>query len=418
MSAYRLFIVMAGVSAFALDLALTLNLVYQNQVVGLGPLQLVLVGTTLEVTAFVAQVPTGVIAHLYSRRLSVIVGYLLIGAGLLLWGLIPAYPAVLVANVVVAIGMVCVDGALQAWAADEIGPERSGQAFVRAGQCGQAGTLLGIVAAVTLATVSLALPIVVAAGIITALGVVLALVMPERGWAPAPADERTTWHSMRDQPRDGGRAVRHSTLLTGVVAGTVFVGMSSEGFDRLSQPHFLADLRFPPGFAPEVWFGAFAVVAAIGSIVLLGALGRRIDTMHPRRIGSMLAIVQAVTAAGVIWFGLTGSFWTAVAVYLVVTLLRESTGPLLTIWLVPATGSASRATVFSIQAQADALGQIAGGPPAGFVGQRRSTGAGIATAGLFLLPAVFLFGLGARRSPAIAQRSTPDDLQIGNSAPL
>jgi hypothetical protein len=65
-----------------------------------------------------------------------------------------------------------------------------------------------------------------------------------------------------------------------------------------------------------------------------------------------------------------------------------------------------------------AFGQIAGGPPAGFVGQRRTTGAGIAAAGLFLLPAVFLFGLAARRSPAIEQRSTPDDLQIGNSAPL
>ena len=400
MSAYRLFLVIAGVGAFAADTAFTLNLVYQSQVVGLGPLQLVLVGTLMELVCFVAQVPTGVLADLYSRRLSVIAGYLLMGAGLLLWGLIPTYAAVLAANAIWAVGAVCVDGALEAWAADEIGPEPAGRAFVRAGQFGQAGTLLGIVAAVALASVSLALPIVVAAGITLALGATLAFAMTENGWSPSGGG--TGWRSMRAQVVDGGRAVRRSALLLGVVAGTVFAGMSSEGFDRLSQPHFLTDLRFPAGFAPSLWFGAFAVVAALGSIVLLGVLGRHVHAARPRRVGRLLALVEGVTAAAVIWFGLTGSFWWAVAIYLVATLLRESTAPVLTVWLVSATTSASRATVFSLQAQADALGQIAGGPPAGLVGQRRSIGAGIATSGLFLLPAVALFALAARRSPVTA----------------
>ena len=402
MSAYRLFLVISGVSAFAADTAFTLNLVYQSQVVGLGPLQLVLVGTLMEVVCFVAQVPTGVIADLYSRRLSVVIGYLLMGAGMVVWGLIPTYAAVLAANAIWAVGAVCVDGAQEAWAADEIGPDRAGQAFVRAGQLGQAGTLLGIVAAVALASVNLALPIVVGAAVTLALGVLLAFVMPEKGWSRAAGRQ-----SMRSQLVDGGRAVRRSALLLAVVAGTVFAGMSSEGFDRLSQPHFLTDLRFPAGFAPTLWFGAFAVVAAVGSIVLLGVLGRHVHAAHPRRVGVMLAAVEAVTAAAVIWFGLTTSFWWAVGIYLVATLLRESTAPILTVWLVSATSSASRATVFSLQAQADALGQIAGGPPAGLVGQRRGTGLGIATSGFFLLPAVALFALAARRSPAAPIE--PDD---------
>jgi DHA3 family tetracycline resistance protein-like MFS transporter len=194
--------------------------------------------------------------------------------------------------------------------------------------------------------------------------------------------------------------VRRSALLAGLVAGTVFAGMSSEGFDRLSQPHFLKDLTFPGTAAAESWFGAFAVVAALGSIIATGLIGRRLDTLHPRRVGRLLAVIQALTAAGVICFGLTGSFWTAVTVYLVVVLLRDTTTPILTVWLVSATTSASRATVFSIQAQADALGQIAGGPPVGVIGQRRTIGAGIATSGFFLVPAVALFALAARRSPA------------------
>ena len=229
----------------------------------------------------------------------------------------------------------------------------------------------------------------------------LAFVMPENGWS------RTGRQSMRSQLVDGGRAVRRSALLLAVVGGTVFAGMSSEGFDRLSQPHFLTDLRFPAGYAPTLWFGAFAVVAAVGSIVLLGVLGRHVHAAHPRRVGVMLALIEAVTAAAVIWFGLTTSFWWAVGIYLVATLLRESTAPILTVWLVSATSPASRATVFSLQAQADALGQIAGGPPVGVVGQRRGTGLGIAASGVFLLPAVVLFAVAARRSPAAPIE--PDD---------
>ena len=38
----------------------TINLVYQVKQIGLNPLQLVLVGTTLELTAFLTEIPTGV----------------------------------------------------------------------------------------------------------------------------------------------------------------------------------------------------------------------------------------------------------------------------------------------------------------------------------------------------------------------
>ncbi len=451
MSAYRLFLVMSGVGALAGDLAFTLNLVYQTTVVGLGPLQLVLVGTVLEAVLFVAQIPTGVIADLYSRRLSVIAGYSLMAAGLLAWGLVPTYAAVLVANAIWAVGWTCVDGAQQAWAADEIGEASVGRAFVRAGQFGQAGTLIGIAAAVGLSRWGLAVPIV-AGGVVTlALVALLITRMPENNWTrpgsvmpaagrsgadlggpaadapgpaaaggfpalagtivPAPAGAgwaaavRGGVRSMRDQVTAGGREVRRSVMLAGLVGGTLFAGMAGEGFDRLSQPHFLTDLHFPGTVEPELWFGAFAMVAAIGAMLATGIVGARLDTAHPRRAGRLLAGVEAVVAAAVIAFGLTGHFWPAVALYLGVAVLRESIGRLISVWLVSATTSATRATVFSIQSQADALGQIAGGPPVGFIAQRRTLGTGISAAGLFILPAIALFAVAAHRSPAASAAS-------------
>ena len=388
-----MYLLICGLGSFAGTTAFTLNLVYQATVVGLGPLQLVLVGTVMEGVCFVAQVPTGVLADVVSRRLSVIAGYLLMGAGLLVWGLVPSFGAILVANVVWSIGAVCVDGAEQAWAADEIGPDRVSSAFVRGGQAGQAGSLLGIVAAAGLAVAGLAVPIV-AGGVLTlALGVLLMVLMKEEAWAPGAT--RGSWRSMRRQVVAGGRAVRGSAVLGGIVAGTFFAGLSSEGFDRLSQPFLLPTIGDRP---IELVFGALAMAAALGSIVVTGLVGRRLDTARPRRVGRVLAAVDALTAACMIGFGLSSGWWPAVPLYLLVQLLRNTAMPITNVWLASATTADSRATVFSIQAQADALGQIAGGPPVGVLAQRRSLGAGLSVAGLFLAPAVVLFALAARRS--------------------
>jgi predicted MFS family arabinose efflux permease len=397
MSPYRLYLLICGLGSFASRTAFTLNLIYQATVVGLSPLQLVLVGTVMETVCFLAQVPTGVIADLVSRRLSVIIGYALMGAGLLLWGLVPDYVAILAANVIWSIGAVCVDGAEEAWAADEIDADRVTAAFVRGGQLGQVGSLLGILAAIGLATAGLAVPIV-AGGVLTlALAGLLLIFMTEQ--RRHPVSERGSWRSMGRQVAAGARAVRRSALLAGAVGGTLFVGLSSEGFDRLSQPFLLP---FTGTLRPELAFGGLAVLAALGSIAATGLAGRLLDTGHPRRVGRLLAVVQAVTAAGMVGFGLTGSWPAAVALYLLVGLLRNTADPILSVWLVGATEPGWRATVFSIQAQADALGQIAGGPPAGLVAERRSIGAGVSVAGLFLLPAVALFALAARRTPATA----------------
>jgi MFS transporter, DHA3 family, tetracycline resistance protein len=398
MSAYRLYLLICGLGAFASRTAFTLNLIYQASI-GLSPLQLVLVGTLMESVAFVAQVPTGVIADLRSRRLSVLIGYLLMGAGLLVWGLLPSFAAILVANVIWTVGAVCVDGAEEAWAADEIEPALVTRAFVRGGQLAQAGSLLGIAAATGLALFGLAVPIVVGGALTLFLGAILVVLMKEERWSPA--ETRGSWRSMGRQIAHGARAVRHSTLLAGIVAGTLFAGMSSEGFDRLSQPFLLP---FTGDRPTELIFGGLAMVAALGSIGLTGLIGRHLDTTRPRRIGEIMTVLSIVTALGMVAFGLAGQWWAAIGLYLVVRLLRDTAGPVMTIWLVSATAAESRATVFSMQAQADALGQIVGGPPAGLAGSRWRIGAGISAAGLFLLPAAALFALAARRSPLSAER--------------
>src|SRR5579885_3891784 len=91
LSAYAVYLIFTGLFNLAFSCIATLSMVYQVEVVRLNPLQLVLVGTTLETVAFVCQVPTGVLADMYSRRLSVILGGFLIVNDIILEGAIPRF---------------------------------------------------------------------------------------------------------------------------------------------------------------------------------------------------------------------------------------------------------------------------------------------------------------------------------------
>src|SRR2546423_1768387 len=64
--------------------------VYLVRVLHFSPLQLVLMGTAMEAAVFLSEIPTGVVADTYSRRLSLIIGYLGMGTAWMLVGVFSA----------------------------------------------------------------------------------------------------------------------------------------------------------------------------------------------------------------------------------------------------------------------------------------------------------------------------------------
>src|SRR4029450_10439086 len=125
-----LYYLLAGGSALCYSLTFTLSMVYQVQEVGLSPLQLVLVGTVLEASVFLGEVPTGIVADVYSRRLSILIGLALVGCGLALMA-VPSFIVILAAQVFWGVGYTFTSGAEQAWITDEIGAARAALVFVR-----------------------------------------------------------------------------------------------------------------------------------------------------------------------------------------------------------------------------------------------------------------------------------------------
>ncbi|MCJ7557059.1 MAG: MFS transporter, partial [Gammaproteobacteria bacterium] len=232
-TAYKVYLILQGITALLFAMIFTYSSVYQVTAAQLSALQLVLVGTMLELTVFVFEVPTGVVADVYSRRLSVIIGYLLIGLGFIVEGAIPLFSTIMLAQVLWGFGYTFTSGATEAWITDEIGEKAAGQAFLRGGQAGQIGALVGIAIGMALASVQVNLPIVVGGALLIGLSAFLVLVMPETRFQPVPHKDRSTWQNIVNNFKDGLGMVKRRPALKTILLVGLFYGLYSEGLDRL-----------------------------------------------------------------------------------------------------------------------------------------------------------------------------------------
>ena len=129
-----LYLALRFATAFGFALFTTVAAIRRVTEVELDPLRLVLVGTALEATIFVFEIPTGALADLRGRRISVILGYGLVGAGFAIESLFPAFGPILLAQLVWGLGWTFVSGAREAWLVDEVGELEAGRRFARSAQ--------------------------------------------------------------------------------------------------------------------------------------------------------------------------------------------------------------------------------------------------------------------------------------------
>ena len=410
-NAYGVYLLLSGLSAAFLNLYGTVAAVYRVRTAGLDPLQLVLVGTALEVAAFVAGIPTGILADVFSRRLLVVIGFLLEGVGFALEGAIPHFATILLAQLLWGSGAMCLDGAIEAWIAGEVGDARLGHVFIRASQVGQICGIAGILGAGLLASVSYNLPLLVAGVLMFALGIAAAFLMPETAFHPmehAGDVPAASWRTMRDTLWRSGRLIRRSPILLTLLGVAAFYGMSSEGFDRLWEAHILLDVHLPPlgALNPVLWFSIILIVAQLLSIATTELARRRVDTQSHVAVARALFAINALLIVVVIVFGLAVSFPLAVAAYLMADVLRTTRQPIYVAWLTQTVDARVRATVLSISSQLDAFGQIAGGPVIGVIGTVHSIRAALVATSIALTPALLLFARATRLKEVVSADSS------------
>jgi MFS transporter, DHA3 family, tetracycline resistance protein len=380
----------------------------------MSPLQLVLMGTVMEATIFVSEIPTGVLADTYSRRASLVVSFLVQGTAIVIVGL-AGHPAVAIAAWGLwGFGYTFMSGAFQAWITDEVGVDQVGSIFLRGTRVGFVGSFVGLGLQALVAIESLRAAVVLGGVVIILCGVASLLLMPETGFTRRPSAERvSTWQELRTTAATGGRYVRMQPLLLLVLAIFFFAGMSTETLDRLWEAHFIRDIGLPQVLSldPVFWFALFSIPMMLLSYFGAGFLIRRFEHADAPRIVRVLAALTSVMLVSQLAFGLLGGIAAAYGALLVYRVARTLTYPLEMTWINQQISDSSvRATVISITSQSDAIGQTAGGPALGVVGNVWGIPAALAAGALALVPALGLYGRAIAhqgREPELAELPQP-----------
>ena len=364
---------------------------YEATVAGLTPVQLILVGTTLEVSAFLFEVPTGIVADVYSRRLSIIIGYILMGLGFLVEGFFPFFGTILLAQVIWGLGYTFTSGATQAWITDEVGEESANKLFLRATQVGLVASLVGMGLAAWIGAVNVALPLRLGGLGVLLIGLTLVVIMPETGFHPTPREDRNTWQHMGHTFRQGVSAVRSKPRLMSVVGVGLFYGIYSEGFDRLWVKHLLDTFELPVLFGNNqvAFFAALRIAATVVTLFAVRFVEKRVDTGSPLAIGRAMLLVTGLISASLVGFALSSVLFLSLGLYLTISMLRDLAGPLQRAWVNQKLDSNVRATVHSMFGQVDAVGQVLGGPVVAVIAAVGSAVTSLVTSGMLLAPALF-----------------------------
>ncbi|WP_342567311.1 MFS transporter [Psychrobacillus sp. FSL K6-4046] len=392
---YRLYIYICFLSQLFFTFIFTVSLLYQVSVVKLDPLQLVLVGTVLELTVFLFEIPTGIMSDLKSRKLSVIIGYFLIGVGFLLEGLFPFFITVLLAQVAWGIGYTFTSGSLQAWIADEIGEEKASSAYMRGAKAGNLGQLVAIPLSVLIGSYLIHLPIIVGGLCMIGLAVLLIIFMKEDHFKPLKRSERIgAWETMKENLEKIILFSRTSFILRMLFLIALFIGFYSEGFDRLWLPHLLemAKITTLSNERLVLLTGGIQLVVVLLSYMLLHFLNKSTIYQELHRIYIALFIGCSSIVVALIGFAFSSYIIGLFICYVIIQVSRKVMSPLEDIWLnkiIP--DSSTRATFFSVKGQVDAVGQISGGPVIGYIATTLTIKTAIIVSALILSPVLFFY---------------------------
>lgn len=332
-----------------------------------SPLELVLLGTAKEVAVLTMEVPTGIVADLYSRKWSVVIAFAITGASVVGAGLLDSFGLLMATSALWGLGLTFRSGAEVAWLTGEVGTTMEAERIVLQRSSIEMIAVVGGVAvatALSVATSNGTALAVFGVGLLLS-GVALAGAMPERGFVPVSGSRRAALATIFS---DGVQAARRVSPLRILVIATVFAGFASEAVDRLYVRR-LDDIGLADWFDDEVVVVAVVVVSQ--SLVAWLALRAARRTISARRRHEVLAVVLAAllaaTAVGVALLALVDVLVVAAAGLVLAGAMRAATEPVKAAWANEHAPPASRATVQSFVGQAHSLGEIVGGVTLGVV---------------------------------------------------
>lgn len=323
---------------------------------GLSPVQLVVLGTAMELTILVSEIPTGVVADVVSRRLSVIIAFAVMGGGMILAGSTETFWLLVASQMIWGLGWTFLSGAETAWVTDELGGAANVERLIlRRARLQFAFSIVGMVGGVVLGAVtSLPVTVVTAGCLMAAWAIVLSLTMTEHAFERRRGD---TWAQFVATLRAGARRTKATPALRILAVVVILGAFGGEVMDRLDIRR-LDQIGLPDDVDEILIVGLIASLEAVAGGIFLWRMERR---RSGAALPSAASVLMLAAATGAALLGLVAVLPVAAAGLVLQGGLRSALEPVYTGWANAHTPPETRATVHSFVGQADAGGEIVGG---------------------------------------------------------
>jgi len=348
----------------------------------LSPFQLVLMGVVLNIVVILSETPTGVVADLYSRRRSLILGEFIMAAGFF-WAFASRnYWVILPAQALFAFGWTFRSGADIAWVTDELrgqhpdSPEVANddaieRLILRKHAAGILGSLVIVVLVMLIGSWSLRTAAFLCAGAKSGVGVYYLRRMTENHFTPQ--SESSTF---RQTLTEGTRVIRRTPRLTVAVAAMMIAGLSSEIFDRLGFAHFIDVAGTDIAGIDLSGMNDDSLISTGLLFLVMGVAGVAVNRTAQRSLDRQRGVVL-VTAVLLVIAGVGGLLAATTGLVVLLSLgltmqdsTRESLHSVFGSWINRDAPTEVRATVHSLTGQGLAISEIGGGIVLGLLAER------------------------------------------------
>ena len=355
-----MYLIIRGMTGLAFHMMFTAAGLYRIDIAKLEIYQLILIGTALEIAIFTFEVPTGIVADLKSRKLSVVIGMFIISLGIFIEPLTSLFFVIFISQIIFGFGYTFISGALDSWISDEIKIEDLEKTIIGGSQVYKLTSVIGIILAALIGMINIRYPLYLASFIFVVLGFMSAFFMKELNFHKQSTEQRF-YKRYYKQLVKGFSHIRNHQVLRIMFVILLFYGLFSEGIDRTYELHILDNLGFRQLWnIPAIW--TLSIVSAI--VALVGYLMLYIVKRHINK-GNLIYLwafnFTIMMIIGILMFAYMPYAYLALFGYIFFSISREGTHPLLNSILLKNTPSKIKATVLSSFGQLDAIGQLLSG---------------------------------------------------------
>lgn len=362
--------------------------------VKMTPFQLVLIGTILEASCFIFEVPTGIVADNYSRKLSLFIGLAVMGIGIFIEGFFPVFLFVAIAQIIWGFGATFLSGADIAWLNDELKGKNVDKTILKGLQIRQIATFFGIISSVYLASIQVNIPILLSGISFFIFSILILVLMPEKNFKKEQISDYNPFTQMKNTFTKGLFEIKSSKFLFLLILVSLIIGLYSEGFDRLWAFRFWKDLKIPfvDDINPIYWFAIFQFGAIVLNLSIVEFIKKNIDKKSSTYLVNAQSILNLLLSASVFFFAFTGNFYLALASFWGVQSLRNTNSSIQNILINKNIQNSNvRATVLSMSGQMDQIGQMIGGPLIGFLASVYSVSTALIISSFLIIPIAMIY---------------------------